>query len=54
MDDPKLIPCPECGGTGKVPLCLDNLPTPSRPLEIDCPACGGAGLVTESIPSPPG
>jgi hypothetical protein len=31
MDEPKLVPCPECGGTGKVPLHLDNLPGPSPP-----------------------
>ena len=51
MDDPKLIPCPECGGTGKVPLRLDNLPAPAAPLEIDCPTCGGIGLVRDPIPS---
>jgi hypothetical protein len=45
MDDPKLIPCPECGGTGKVQLRLDNLPGPAPPLEIDCPTCGGSALV---------
>jgi hypothetical protein len=44
MDDPKLIPCPECGGTGKVPLRLDNLPTPlSAP---DVAAVPGDGLLT--------
>jgi DNA-directed RNA polymerase subunit RPC12/RpoP len=43
MDETKLVQCPECGGTGKVPLHLDNLPGPS--LEIDCPTCGGTGLV---------
>jgi hypothetical protein len=37
MEDPKLISCRECGGTGKVRLRLDSLPTPSPPLEIDCP-----------------
>jgi DnaJ-class molecular chaperone len=50
MDDPKLIPCPECGGTGKVPLRLDSLPGPAPPLEIDCPTCGGTGLVRDPFP----
>jgi DnaJ-class molecular chaperone len=53
MDEPKLIPCPECGGTGKVPLPLDNLPGPTPPIEIDCPTCGGTGLVRDPIPDPP-
>jgi hypothetical protein len=53
MDEPKLVPCPECGGTGKVPLHLDNLPGPSPPLQIDCPTCGGTGLVRNPIPDPP-
>jgi hypothetical protein len=50
MEDPKLIPCPECGGTGKVPLRLDNLSAPAPPLEIDCPNCGGTSLVRDPIP----
>jgi hypothetical protein len=53
MDEPELVPCPECGGTGKVPLHLDNLPGPSPPLQIDCPTCGGTGLVRNPIPDPP-
>jgi hypothetical protein len=46
MDEQEdVIPGPECGGTGKVPLVLDNLPGPIPPLEIDCPICGGTGFV---------
>jgi hypothetical protein len=45
MDEPNLILCPECGGTGKVPLRLDNLPGPTPPLDIDCPKCGGTGQI---------
>jgi hypothetical protein len=45
MDEPKVVQCPECGGTRKVPLLhLDNLPGPSSPLQIDCPTCGGTEL----------
>jgi hypothetical protein len=43
MDHPKLIPCPDCGGTGKVPLRLDDLPTPSPPLEISARPRSRAG-----------
>jgi hypothetical protein len=46
-----IIPCPECGGSGKVPLRLDNLPGPAPPLEIDCPKCGGTGFI-RTVPSP--
>jgi hypothetical protein len=45
-----LIPCPECGGTGKVPLALDNLPGPIPPSEIGCPICGGTGFVRPVTP----
>ena len=40
-----IIPCPECGSTGKVPLVLDNMPGPTPPLQIDCPKCGGTGFI---------
>jgi hypothetical protein len=46
MDEQEdMIPFPECGGTGKVPLSLDNLPGPIPSLEIDCPKCRGTGFV---------
>jgi DnaJ-class molecular chaperone len=51
MDDQDdIIPCPECGGTGKVPLRLDNLSGPTPPLEIDCPKCGGTGFIGTKAP----
>jgi hypothetical protein len=48
-DEPKMIPCPDCGGTGKAPLPLDNLPgpKPAELIEIECPTCGGTGEVRE-------
>jgi DnaJ-class molecular chaperone len=51
-EEDDIIPCPECGGTGKVPLILDTLPGPIPPLEIDCPKCGGTGFIrTEPLTS---
>jgi endogenous inhibitor of DNA gyrase (YacG/DUF329 family) len=51
-DKPKTIPCPDCGGTGKAPLPLDNLPGPTPPemIEIECPTCGGTGELREDSP----
>ena len=46
-DEPRMIPCPDCGGTGKIPAPLDNLPGPTPLLEIDCPTCDGAGELPE-------
>jgi DnaJ-class molecular chaperone len=46
-DEPKMVPCPDCGGTGKIAPALDNLPGAIPPLEIDCPTCGGTGEVRE-------
>jgi DnaJ-class molecular chaperone len=46
-DEPKTIPCPDCGGTGKIPARLDNLPGPTPFLEIDCPTCNGTGRIRE-------
>ena len=45
--EPKMITCPDCGGTGKIPAQLDNLPGPTPMLEIDCPTCGGTGEIRE-------
>jgi ssDNA-binding Zn-finger/Zn-ribbon topoisomerase 1 len=47
MDEPTMVPCPECGGTGKVTVPLDNLPGATPPFQIDCPKCGGTGLIRE-------
>jgi len=38
-DEPKMVPCPDCGGIGKIALALDNLPGAIPPP----PTCGGAG-----------
>jgi DnaJ-class molecular chaperone len=46
-DEPKMIPCPDCGGTGKIPASLDNLPGPTPFLEIDCPTCNGTGAIRQ-------
>jgi len=50
-DEPKTIPCPDCGGTGKIPS-LDNSPGPAVPeqIMIECPTCGGTGEVREDRP----
>lgn len=37
--------CPECNGTGKVPLAIDNLPGALPPIQEDCPLCNGTGKV---------
>ena len=48
MSDQRTIPCPECGGTGKIATNVDNLPTPlATPLEIECPLCGGTGEIPD-------
>jgi DnaJ-class molecular chaperone len=46
-DEPNTIPCPDCGGTGKIPAALDNLPGPTPFLEIDCPTCNGTGQIRQ-------
>jgi hypothetical protein len=55
-DEPKMIPCPDCGGTGKIPAKLDNLPGPTPFLEIDCPTCNAldssASRIADSVCSP--
>jgi hypothetical protein len=50
-DEPKTIPCPDCGGTGKVPS-LDNSPGPTVPeqIMIECPMCRRTGEVREDRP----
>jgi predicted RNA-binding Zn-ribbon protein involved in translation (DUF1610 family) len=50
MDDQDIIPCPECGSTGKVPLLFDNMPGATPALEIDCPKCGGTGFIRSEPP----
>jgi DnaJ-class molecular chaperone len=51
-DEPKTIPCPDCGGTGKQPIPLNNLPGPVAPeqMMIECPTCGGTGEVRKDRP----
>jgi hypothetical protein len=36
---------PECNGTGKVALVIDNLPGAIPTFQEDCPLCNGTGKV---------
>jgi len=43
--DPKIIPCPHCSGTGKLPVKIKST-SPLHQHNDDCPSCDGTGKRT--------